>query len=474
MQVTSKLLNLLVVEDNEGDFVLFEAYLQQTQLKVKSLHHAKAMSEVNASEMDIDIAFLDLSLPDSGGIESFIILKKHLPDVPIVVLSGVSDETIALQCIALGAQDYLLKNDLNEKFLEKSVYYSIERRKILENISATNRQYELIGNITNDVILKLNLNTNEIVYTKKSFFGYTDGEIEKTMEWWVTRIHPDDQERVSQLMTSLVERTITNAQVEFRFRSADGSFCHLFSRAVIVQDKGNEYQLVCAIMDITERKELEKDLVNAQLNMQRQMTEAMMLGQEKQKEEIGKELHDNITQVMASVKLYIETAIDNPNLRDEMLARSKKNIVYAIDEIRKLSHSLVPPSLGDHGLFDALRELIAELNQTGFFAVKLVSEDFDESLIDADKKLMLYRIIQEQINNIMKYAKASKVAIGLTTSPSELRLSISDNGVGFDTAKKAKGIGLKNIDSRVAYYSGRVVLTSSPGKGTSLEVFLPL
>ena len=176
---------------------------------------------------------------------------------------------------------------------------------------------------------------------------------------------------------------------------------------------------------------------------------------------------------MASVKLYLDIAISNKDLKDELLVKCRENTLYAIDEVRKLSHSLMPPSLGT-GLADALKDLVDEMNVIGLFKTSFSTDGFDEAVLDENKKLMLYRIAQEQINNITKYSKAEAVAIALKRQNGHLLFSISDNGVGFDTTKKAKGIGLKNIHSRISYYSGDVQLVSSPGNGTSLEVLLPI
>jgi signal transduction histidine kinase len=87
---------------------------------------------------------------------------------------------------------------------------------------------------------------------------------------------------------------------------------------------------------------------------------------------------------------------------------------------------------------------------------------------------MLYRIAQEQVNNIVKYAKASEATITLKTGPRNIMLSIADNGVGFDPSQKAKGIGLKNISSRVEFYSGKLNIRTAPGKGCTLEVSIPV
>lgn len=475
MPYTSRPLTILIVEDNEGDFVLFEAYLRQTNLRIKNIYHAKALSETGIEAENVDLAFLDLSLPDSGGLESFRFLNEQFPHVPIVVLSGLADEEIALQCIMLGAQDYLLKNELNERFLEKSINYSIERKKTLEEIRTINRQYELIGNVTEDVIWNWDLETQTLTYGKKAFLGYRQEEIANTLDWWCDKVHPEDRPRVMQTIHSVVERREGDIQFDYRFRAADDTYQFMYSKGVLLPVKNKaKGHMIGAMMNLTEQKKLQDELVAAQINFQRQMTEAMLLGQEKQKEEIGKELHDNINQILASVKLYIETAISNAALKDDLLLTSRKNVMYAIDEIRRLSHSLVPPTFQERGLVETVRSLVEELNSLGHFQISVTVQNVDEEALDAARKLVLYRIIQEQLSNVIKYAKAQEVWLTLQMVNSTLSLTVRDNGVGFDMAKKSKGIGLRNIESRAAYYAGSVALHSAPQKGTTLTVSLPL
>ena len=472
MPFTTKPLTLLVIEDNDGDFVLFEAYLQQTNFTLQRLDRAISLGPF--TETDYDIAFLDLSLPGSGGVESFIQLNRQLPQVPIVVLTGNTDGAVARECIRLGAQDYLVKDELNGKLLEKSIHFSIERKKNLEKIRNINRQYELVASVTNDIVWNWNLDTNEVQATKKDFFGYTEDTIEKSIDWWIDKVNPADKKRVVEAVESIAAGKTDYAQEEYRFRAANGEYRYVFNRVILVPVKKGSRLVVGAMMDITERKKLQEDLVNAQLDVQKQITEASLLAQEKQKEEIGKELHDNINQILASVKLYLDTALRNEGIREELVMKSMDLTVNAINEIRQLSHSLMPPSFEKLSLKEVVEELADELNAIGCFTIHVSMEDLREEHLGNQQKIMLYRIIQEQLNNIIKYANAEDVCIGIKKCASALQLTIADNGVGFDPAVKSKGIGLKNIESRVSYYAGKMHLHSTPGKGTVLEVMLPL
>jgi two-component system sensor histidine kinase UhpB len=130
---TNTPITLLIVEDNAGDYLLLKEYLQQIRLPVDRIVHAVNMQSIPSLVKTnvFDIVFLDLSLPDSTGIDSVIIMDRLLPKTPIIVLSGLSAVEIAVETISLGAQDYLVKGEFDEKLLAKTIQYSIERKRTL-------------------------------------------------------------------------------------------------------------------------------------------------------------------------------------------------------------------------------------------------------------------------------------------------------------------------------------------------------
>ena len=126
---------------------------------------------------------------------------------------------------------------------------------------------------------------------------------------------------------------------------------------MLLNNENKPYRMIGAMMDITERKKLEAELAEQKLNKQREITEATIQAQEKERSELGKELHDNINQILSTTKLYIDMALTETDIREELLQKTYRNISSAIEEIRMLSKSLVPPSLGDIGLKEAITEL---------------------------------------------------------------------------------------------------------------------
>lgn len=163
---------------------------------------------------------------------------------------------------------------------------------------------------------------------------------------------------------------------------------------------------------------------------------------------------------------------ESPDL--SLVEKSYDHVNTAMEELRKLSHSLVSPTLKEIGLRESLKGFIQELNMTHEFKVQLIYKINQARTLDHKLELALYRIIQEQMNNIVKYAKANTIIIHLREKDQQLDLSILDDGVGFDTTKKVNGIGLRNIQSRVDIFSGSMDILSSPGDGCRLEVRIPL
>ena len=232
--------------------------------------------------------------------------------------------------------------------------------------------------------------------------------------------------------------------------------------------------MIGAMIDLTERKILEEELAAQKVNRQRHITEATIQAQEKERTEIGRELHDNINQILTTTKLYLDMAINEEAIREELLVKCHKNVSVSIEEIRKLSRSLVPPSLGDIGIKEALGEMVTDLNLTQSLKVRLRTSGLSKLNIPSNTKLMIYRIVQEQVNNILKHSGASEAEIRLSVSGNWLQLLISDNGSGFDMNKRKKGIGLNNITSRAELHNGHLEIQSSPGNGCILKVSIPV
>jgi PAS domain S-box-containing protein len=242
----------------------------------------------------------------------------------------------------------------------------------------------------------------------------------------------------------------------------------------ILDEAGNIIHIISSLKDITERKKLEQRLMHEQIGQQKALTQATIDAQEKERKEIGKELHDNIGQQLTTTKLYLDLA--NSSIDEaarEMVTLSLKSISGLINEVRDMSRSLMPPTLGDLGLIDSIYDLIETINRTQPLIIKLDHSGFIEEKIAGNQKLMIFRIVQEQLNNILKHAAAKNVTIKVQNNKPLLFLEIRDDGNGFDIVKTRKGLGLTNIKNRAELFGGNVEILSAAGKGCAIKVTIP-
>ena len=201
-----------------------------------------------------------------------------------------------------------------------------------------------------------------------------------------------------------------------------------------------------------------------------QMERAIEAAKKAEQLRIGHELHDNINQMLAVTGVYL--SLLHPDDTEEKVIRDKAEHILrmAIEEIRCLSHGLVKPSAIDNGLIAAISGLVDDLQHTRLFNITFTYNSSDIESVDQAKKVALYRIVQEQLNNIVKYSHAKNVRIGLESSGRGVRLSIEDDGIGFNKITVQKGIGLRGIYKKAELCNGSVELQTSPGQGCVLRV----
>ena len=228
-------------------------------------------------------------------------------------------------------------------------------------------------------------------------------------------------------------------------------------------------------LDITKKLELEKQLAAEEAQKKREVIQAIVNAQEKERKEISYELHDNVNQILSSSRLMLEVAAEKPKESRDFIRRCLVYLQQAIAEIRKISHNLTPVALTDISLEAAIEDVVQNINATGKLEIEFYKNlKGQKEGIHPEKQLALLRIIQEQFSNILKHSNASEATISLVADDKKLFLEMQDNGVGFDQQTTKKGLGFNNIFNRVEFYQGSVQLTSAVGRGCTLQVEIPV
>lgn len=204
----------------------------------------------------------------------------------------------------------------------------------------------------------------------------------------------------------------------------------------------------------------------------RQMLEAQLSTQQQTMRQIGREIHDNVGQKLTLAALYTQQIdYDNryPELKEKFGGISAI-INESLNDLRSLSKSLTSEHIEQGSLKNLLEAEIARL-PPGLFDMEFSLEEV--TIHQPEVKMMLVRIMQEFIQNTIKYAKATKIVIRLSMATGGLHFLLCDNGMGFDSAQHSSGTGLQNMKERITSVCGTLAIHTEPGKGTELEIYIP-
>lgn len=206
--------------------------------------------------------------------------------------------------------------------------------------------------------------------------------------------------------------------------------------------------------------------------------DAMLQGQEEERSRLAKDLHDGLGGLLSGVKFSLRNMKDNLIITPDNMAvfeRSLDMLDTSIKELRRVAHNMMPELLTRYGLNEALKEYCNSINATGLISVKYQSMNM-EARIEKSTEIIVYRIIQELLNNIMKHAAATEAMVQLIKEDGRLSIMVEDNGIGFtiETIRKDTSAGLTSIQSRVDYLKGQLDIHSVAGKGTLINIELKI
>ncbi|MGZ4042427.1 MAG: tetratricopeptide repeat-containing sensor histidine kinase [Bacteroidia bacterium] len=368
-----------------------------------------------------------------------------------------------------------IANNLGELYVKLG-----NNKKALENYSLARQLYNISGDDDNLENLYSNLsNYYENLGDFKTAYQYSDSLI----------VLKDT------LHGRMLDEKIAELQTKFDFEKKNLLIANQKDE-IIIKEEQNQLKntIIISILIVSvllglsgllfyQRKRLkQKEILNQERIKQQELrSKAILQAEENERTRIARELHDGIGQQLSAAKLNLDALANNLKLNKPEDSLLFKNVLDLMDEsvkeVRQVSHSMMPNTLLKTGLASALREFINRISGAGGLKINLGIIGLNERL-DQMTEQILFRVLQEIVNNIIKHSGATEVTIQLIRAEEELTLMIEDNGVGFNAAEKLKdesgGIGLKNIKSRIEFLNGHINFDSFPGKGTTISIEVPL
>jgi PAS domain S-box-containing protein len=312
------------------------------------------------------------------------------------------------------------------------------------------------------------------------FLGYSQEEL--CARPYGEKTHPDDRVRDQELYRELLSGQRAFLQDEKRYVHKDGHV--VWGRrtvSIVRHEDGSARCAIGMVEDISKRKSVEESLRLAnerEVRAHTEFTRRLLIAQEQERKRLATELHDSLGQHLSVIKNRASLALEQPAVPNDAvkhLSSILDVITAAIAEVRNLALQLRPLHIEKFGLTSSLESLLDQLADSGAVQITHRIENVDD-VLHGDDATHVYRITQEALNNLLRHAQATRAGVTLERDLNCVRLSVEDNGRGFDpgAGSNGAGLGLTSIRERVALLHGSVEFRSAPGKGTRIQIELPV
>ncbi|MGF1488066.1 MAG: ATP-binding protein [Prochloraceae cyanobacterium] len=498
----SKKINILLIEDNPVDALLIEKQLKKSNFIKFEITHAdylhKAISKLQKQNF-FDVVLLDLTLPDSKGINTFLTIKELNPCLPIILLTGISDEKIAIKALRQGAQDYLLKDEAHGKLIIQAIRYAIERKqnqvRLEQNLIKLKESEDKYRSIINT------MSEGVWVLDSRGYGTFANQQLAEMLGYSICEMlnkHLFDFVDESILIKAkklLKARKKGGSKKEnYKFIRKDGSDLWVIISTNPIFDERGEYNGILAIItDITEQKKQEKTILK--LEKQRELSQMQLRFFAMASHEFRTPL-STILVIVQSLISHLEKLSHEKVLKKlfqlELVA---KNMTYIIDNILKINRSETENSnleiqlLKPENICKSILEEI-KLNPRKDCEIILINQG-ENRLIPINPKLFNY-ILTNLLTNAVKYSpKNSTIYLILNPQPKELVLMVKDCGIGivksdlpqlfepFYRGKNIKnipgsGLGLTLVKKCVELQGGTIKVDTDLNCGTTFTVAIPI
>ena len=482
------LIRILLVEDDQNDIFLIKAMLNKFwnsyyEFRIDQCGLlSEALKYLNHQEPDVIL--LDLGLPDSNGLHILTSIIDFAPSIPIVVLTGLEDENVAIEALQQGAQDYLIKGQVDRNLLARSLRYAIERKgateqlkKLILELQESEARFRTTFESAPIGISLLDLNgrllDSNLVF--QQMLGYSSEELDHMA--FCKLSHPEDAPRCSKLFKEMIAGKRDTYRMDYkRYLRKNGGLVWTRLQVSVVKDASGEPHFSIGMTeDITKQKQSEDEILAYQERL-RSLASELTLMEERERRRIAIQLHENIGQILAFARIKLGALI--AEAATSALAADLSEIRDQIDQTiqftRSLTFELSPPILYELGFGDAVQWLTSQFQENCGTKIELQQEPHPTPLTD-EVRTILFLVVRELLANVAKHAQAHHAKVVIEEDGDQLKIHVEDDGVGFNVAKSgAVGFGLFSIRERLDHIGGQMKVQSKPRHGTLVTLTIPL
>jgi two-component system, NarL family, sensor histidine kinase UhpB len=465
MAATTLTLKVLMLENNPADAIHIQQVLKDENSRIEFFCATNKREYTWAlNKFFPDIILFENCLPNFTATEALEIYNEHNP--PFILVTGILSEEQAIRIVKKGADDYILKNGLAR--LPLAIEAAIKKHELKNEL----RNYNYL---LNQAVIVSVMDTNGLIIDVNESFcelsGYEATELIGRPHPVYKRYHPTSY--FKKIWTTISNGKIWKGELHAKGKTNDDFWVDT-TIVPFLDHRKEVYQYVTVSKNVTERKKLQARIAAQHHDQKLKLAATILSVQEKERNYVGQELHDNINQILVGIKILLSSIIKGTGDSEEFIKLCHDKVGTAIEENRKIARVLITPAFEEDSLLEQLNALFDSMLTVAGINVHMDPLFFNETLLDKNQKLAIYRVAQEQCTNIIKYAHASNVFVQITTAEKTFSMSMSDDGAGIKESQKIKGIGLRNIAFRMATFKGSSRIISSPHEGFTLEIEMPL